>query len=228
MPFRAAAGWIQIRSSDSMGRDDGNERSRGAGAQPAVEHVGDGPSGTQSLMSPSTTTSECTDRFEVRQQLLHLEAALAHAQPEMRREHVHRRAADVDGRGEGAPRLASVEGEIEAMHLDDRMTRQQGVPEAPGGDLARRPEGAFVPVQRDELDGLPGLDRDARGVGELLQRHDVRVQFADDGGDAIRIVTPVGADTGVDVVGGDSQARAGRPHQPNSAWARWRRNVGEN
>ena len=109
---------------------------------------------------------------------------------------------------------------FEAMHLDDRMTRQQGVPEAPRGDLTRRPQGAFVPVQGDELDGLPCLDRDAGGIRELLQRHDVRVQFADDRGDALRIVAPVGADTGVHVVGGDSQARAGRPHQPNSVCER--------
>ena len=59
------------------------------------------------------------DRLEILQNLPHLEPALVDAQAEVRREHVHDGAADIDGRGEGAARFAALHRQIEAMHFDD-------------------------------------------------------------------------------------------------------------
>ena len=92
------------------------------------------------------------------------------------------------------------------MHVDDRMPCEERVAEAflPLG-VARWPQRALVAIQRREDDGAAGFQRDTGRIRELLQRHDVRIQFADDRGNAIRIVASVGADALVHVVGRDAK-----------------------
>ena len=97
------------------------------------------------------------------------------------------------------------------------MPREQRVAEALRHRLPRRAERALVAIERREDDGLARFERDAGRIGELLQRDDVRVQLADDRRDAIRIVTSVGPDARVHVVGRDPESRALCRHQPNSA-----------
>ncbi len=155
-----------------------------------------------------------------------LRPPLAAAQPEMRRDDAqhlasfcssrrsaarHPLARDpvVDGEidVEGAARLAARHAEIDVARREDGKPRQDGVAEAAAAIAAVR--------SGDDLQsGLLGEKRRLIGQlsavalsADLLQRDDVGAKLAQYGGDARRIVTAVGADTGVNVVGRDDEAR---------------------
>jgi hypothetical protein len=62
--------------------------------------------------------------IEIGEQLSYLKSPLAHAKPEMGRQEVHRYAVDVNRDGERAARLATVDRQVDAMHINDRMPGQ--------------------------------------------------------------------------------------------------------
>jgi hypothetical protein len=92
------------------------------------------------------------------------------------------------------------------MHVDDRMSSEERVPETlASAGLTGRPECALVAIQRCEDYRSAGLQRDAGGIGELLQRNDVCVELLDDRRNAVRILASVGSHALVHVIGGDAK-----------------------
>ena len=148
-------------------------------------------------------------RVEILEDLPHLKSPFVDAKTEVGREHMHERAADLDGRRQRPARLAALHRQIDAMHVDDRMPGEQRVAEALRHGLSRRPQRALVADPASSDDRAAGFERDAGRIGELLQRDDVGIQLGDDGGDAIRIVASVGADARVHVVGRDAKGGGG-------------------
>jgi hypothetical protein len=101
------------------------------------------------------------------------------------------------------------------MHLDDRMTRQECIAEAVRPILPGGSEGTLITIERRENHGRAGVQGDAGGIRELLQRHDICVELRDHTGHAIGIVLAVRAHAGVHVVGGHAERRR-RQHLPES------------
>ena len=137
--------------------------------------------------------------------LPHLKPPLVDAKSEVCRQDVHERLAHFDRCGQRAARLAPFHRQIDAMHIHDRMPREERVAEALLlSRLPRRSQRAFVAAQSRQCDRTAILQRDARRVRELLQRDDVGVQFHDDLRDAIGILTSVTPHALVHVVGRDA------------------------
>jgi hypothetical protein len=132
--------------------------------------------------------------------------ALADAQAEVRRQHVHQRPPDLDGGRKRAARLAPFHRQVDAVNLDNPVPGEQRVAEAQvGHGLSCRFQRTLIAVEQRQDHGLARFQRNAGGVGELLQRHNVCVELADDHRDAIRIVPAIGSHAPVHVVGRDPQ-----------------------
>src|SRR5262245_10820917 len=75
-------------------------------AEASIEYVHDGAAGQPVVEIAKDDTERIPHRIEIVHDLPHLKAPLVHAQAEMRREHMHQVAADVDRRGNRTARLA--------------------------------------------------------------------------------------------------------------------------
>ena len=74
------------------------------------------------------------------------------------------------------------------------MASEERVAEALRDVLPRGSQRTRIAIQRRQDDRDPRLERNAGGVGELLQRDDVGVELRDHRGDTLRVVASVGAD----------------------------------
>ena len=64
------------------------------------------------------------DRIQVFHDLVNLKPAFANAKTEVRRQHMQRLPADIDGRGQSAAGFAPGHRQIDAAHVENRMARQ--------------------------------------------------------------------------------------------------------
>ena len=163
-----------------------------------------------------------TNGLQVLDDLPYLKSPLVNAQTKVRGEHMKLGSLDIDRRRKRTARLAARHRQIDAMHFDNPMARQQCIAKALGyraaGTVTCGAQRARIPIQRRQDHRLARFDRDARWIRELLQRDDVGIQLCDDRRDAIGIVAAISSYTRVDVVGCDPQRRR---HYPNSALVRW-------
>ncbi len=118
-------------------------------------------------------------RLEIVEDLPHLELPLAYAKTQMGCEHVHLHPFDLHRCRKRATLLPPFDRQVDTMHVDDGMPRQQRIAEALRHGLPRGTERALIAIQGCEHDGLACLERDAGRIGEFLQCDDVCIQLAD-------------------------------------------------
>ena len=179
-------------------------------AEPVVEDVNDRSAGQPVVEIPEHDEERVPHRIEILRRSADLKPAFADPQPQMRGQHMDQ-----------LPRTFSVaaiapRGSRRSIDRSMRWTSTMGwrvksaLPKHCVTVLPRvGPSAHVIAIQRRQDDRAPRFERDAGGVGELLQRDDVGVQFGDHRGDAIRVVASVGADTRVHVVGGHPNRRTG-------------------
>jgi hypothetical protein len=177
-----------------------------------IEHVHDRAARQPVVEIAKHHVQRVAHGLEILQDLPDLKSPFPDAQAEMGREHVQLRAAGVDRRRQRPAGFPAVHRQIDAMHFHDGRAREQRVAEALRDRLPRRTQGALIGVEHREEDGFARFQRHAGRVGELLQRDDVGVQFADDPHHAIWIVASIPAHAGVHVIGRDPEFQGRRRH----------------
>ena len=103
------------------------------------------------------------------------------------------------------PRLIAAHAQIDVAHGLDRETRQQRIGKA-GAVIAILAPGHGEKTGRfGKMRTLIELPVVARAEIDLLQADDVGAELAQHGGDAVRIIAPIDADTAMNVVSGDHE-----------------------
>ena len=143
-----------------------------------------------------------------RRQPLGLMPPLEDGGPEMHVVNVERAAVHGDIDALKPPRLARLPRQIVLEVLDDRKPAEHGIAELMAAQMARGRHHPPHPEQRAELLRVPAVTRPR--TDDFLQRDDVGVDDADQGGGAIGARASIEAAAAMNVVGRDTEGRARR------------------
>jgi len=122
----------------------------------------------------------------------------------MRRDDAQHPIAEQEICVDRAAGFPAADSEIDRAGRQHRKTGENGVTETPALITDAGSEDDPTPGRLTEIGPLIGMPPGAAPGINLLQAGDVGVDFAQHSGDSARVITPVDADAGMNVVGYDS------------------------